>query len=104
MDHKVGKGSPPRHSRFKKGQSGNPEGGRKHDPLKKALKTLTIEELGVVIKSAVTNTESSLSTELASKDITVMQKIVGKALLKAAKDGDYKTFNIIIERVVGKVT
>ncbi len=27
---KVGYGNPPRHTRFKKGQSGNPEGGRRH--------------------------------------------------------------------------
>ncbi len=45
-DYAVGYKKPPLHSRFKKGQSGNPEGGRRHrDCRKKRLPALLEEAL-----------------------------------------------------------
>ena len=53
-DYKVGYGKPPTHSRFKKGESGNPSGKRRREPTlaeylaKELSKTITLTENGQV--------------------------------------------------------
>lgn len=56
MDYEIGKNRPPKHAQFRKGQSGNPDGARKHDPVKKAIKRLTSKELSEVISTALLGT------------------------------------------------
>ncbi len=101
--YQVGKCKPPKINQFKKGQSGNPEGARKHDPLKKMINQMTSEELKRVICDTVLSTEKELKKKIASPDISLCEIIVGRAILKAITKSDYTLFNKIIERVIGKV-
>ena len=102
MSYSVGKGKPPRHSQFKKGQSGNPEGGRKHDPIRRAVKTLTLKEIVEVLNDVLQSRVKDLENELKDPEIPLAKLIVGKAALRASKKGDIKLFNTLVEPVVGK--
>jgi hypothetical protein len=52
QDYQVGYGRPPKHSRFRKGQSGNPGGKRRRNVLKERSKE-------IVLREAYTNSRSS---------------------------------------------
>lgn len=103
MSYKVGKGKPPKKYQFRKGRSGNPEGARKHDQVKKAIKKLTSEELKEVINGLIMGTSADLESDIKSKESPVLVKLVGNALLKASQSGDIKTLEALMDRVIGKV-
>jgi len=85
-DHKVGYGRPPRHSRFRKGRSGNPRGRPRGS---KNLATLFAEALDetVVVKEdgrrrAITKREAivkQLVNRSASADLAAMRMLLGMA-------------------------
>jgi hypothetical protein len=77
----VGKGKPPAHTRFKKGQSGNPKG---RHPKLPALDILLAEVLG----------EEKNGTTAAQKILI--------ALYKKALKGDTKAADILLDRGYGK--
>ena len=62
-DYEVGWGKPPRHSRFKKGQSGSPNG---RPPKARNLKTDLVAELGTRIRVREGDREVSISKQEAS--------------------------------------
>lgn len=100
MNYKVGRGRPPQHSRFQKGKSGNPEGARLHDPVRRALKRLTtaqIEELGAYL---LTSSTKSLEAEL--QGASVLQTWLTNAILQGMKRGDIYTLETVLNRMVGK--
>lgn len=82
-NYSVGYGRPPKHSRFKKGSSGNPTG-RQKGTL--GLKTLLAAEL----KSTVKIQEAG-----RSKTVTKQQAMVKQIVAKALK-GDDKAFGRLI--------
>jgi Family of unknown function (DUF5681) len=85
-DHEVGYGRPPRHSRFRKGRSGNPRGRPRGS---KNLATLFAEALDetVVVKEdgrrrAITKREAivkQLVNRSASADLAAMRMLLGMA-------------------------
>lgn len=74
-DHDVGYGRPPKHSRFKKGQSGNPKGRR---PRSKNTSTLLAEELDKIITVKDGSGERRLSKREALMTSLVNDAITGK--------------------------
>lgn len=94
---------PPAHSRFKKGQSGNPEGGRAHDPVTKAIKRLTRKELaeaGSVILGKSLEQLKEIRTNPKSKAI---EAIMAGMAIKMITRGDAAAFDAVFNRIVGKV-
>lgn len=94
---------PPVHSRFKKGQSGNPLGGRAHSPATKALRKLTIDTYREVIELVLTSNLSALKALVENPKTSAVQVGVATAFLKAIKNGDYAVIERIAERIVGKI-
>lgn len=101
-DYEVGKGKPPKHTQFKKGQSGNPSG-INLSPEKRALKELTVASLAEAIKKTLTCTEEEIVALLADPSTTVGHKVILRAALDAAHNGEYGKFDHILERAIGKV-
>src|SRR5438552_19129935 len=67
-DYEVGYGKPPRHSRFKTGQSGNPRG---RAPGAKNLRTLLSEAL----KECVIVTENGGSRKVTKREAIIKQQV-----------------------------
>jgi len=89
---RVGYKHPPKHTRFKRGQSGNPKGRPKHV---RNLKTEFLEELGEVIRVREGNRELKISK----------QRAFVKALVSAAIKGDMRATSALVSfctRAFGK--
>lgn len=87
----------------KKGEVRNPDGGRAHDPAKKALKYLSNEMLKEVIDVAVKGDLEKLAALAQSRTLPVLQVAVAKCMYDAVARGDWSTVERIVERCVGKV-
>src|SRR5438309_436661 len=85
-DHEVGYGKPPRHSRFVKGQSGNPRG---RTPGAKNLKTL----LNKALNERVVVTENGGRRKISKCEAIVTQLVNGCA------KGDLKAIQILLAMV-----
>lgn len=93
---------PPVETRFQKGVSGNP-GGRKVDPIKKALRNLTRESFREVIELALTGNVKELRLLIKDPTTTAIQLGVATSLLRAIQRGDWGTIEAIATRIVGKI-
>lgn len=89
-EYKVGYGKPPKHSRFKPGQSGNPKGRRKGA---KAFNTIIKEAL---LKPVVVRTSNG------SKKITSAEALVLRALESGTK-GDFRAIEKLLTWYQGAV-
>lgn len=94
---------PPVGRRFTKGRSGNPEGGRAHNPALRALKKLTIETYREAIEQVMTGNLAQLQDTIKNPESTALQVGIATAFLKAIKNGDYAVVERIAERIVGKI-
>ena len=82
-DHQVGYGKPPRHSRFVKGQSGNPRG---RPPGAKNLETL----LNKALNELVIVTEDGGRRKISKREAIVTQ------LVNRSAKADYKAIQILL--------
>lgn len=89
--------------KFKKGQSGNPNGGRAHSPAIRALKNLTVDTYREVIELVLTGNLAALKAMVEHPDTPAVQVGVATAFMKAIKNGDYGVIERIAERIVGKI-
>jgi hypothetical protein len=85
-DYEVGYGKPPRHTRFKKGQSGNPQGRPKGS---KNLPTLLSEALNEPVVVAENGRR---------RKITMRQAII-KQLVKRSATADLRAMKILLDMV-----
>lgn len=83
-DYAVGRGRPPQHSRFEKGQSGNPAGRPRGA---RSLQTVMLDEL----RSQVTAKEDGRSVRV-SKGQLLMKSLIAKAVA-----GDMKAASLVLE-------
>jgi uncharacterized protein DUF5681 len=86
-DYEVGYGKPPQHTRFRKGQSGNPRGRARHT---KNLKTDLLEELQ----------ERILVREGTSERRLSKQRAMLKSLTMKAIKGDTRSTSILLNMVL----
>lgn len=95
--------NPPEHSRFKPGQSGNPLGGKLHDPALKAVKNLTKKELAE-IGNLVVKGDVAMLRELAEDEgETVLKRMVASVCFRVIDFGDMGALDTLLNRLVGKV-
>lgn len=94
---------PPKHSQFKKGQSGNPQGGRAHNPAIRALKKLTDKVFREVIELIHTDNVAAIKKLAENPNTPAIQAGVAVAFLKAIKSGDYHVIRAVAAEIIGKV-
>lgn len=94
---------PPKEYQWKKGQSGNPEGGRAHNPAKRALKKLTLESYQEMIELVLTGNLSQLKEIADNPSTPALQVGIAVCFMKALKNGDHDIIERIAERIVGKI-
>lgn len=94
-------GNPQNLKPWKPGQSGNPDGGRLHNPAWKAVKQMSHEDLSALLHF-VSHTEL-IEVERAAKDPTtpMLQRLVMNCFVTATKKGDAKAFDSLMNRMVG---
>ena len=85
-DYEVGYGKPPRHTRFKRGQSGNPRG---RSPGAKDLKTLLSEALNEFV---------IVSENGGRRKITKREAIVTQLVNRSAS-ADFRAIKILLDMV-----
>jgi hypothetical protein len=94
---------PPKKNQFKKGQSGNPLGGKLHNPEIKKIKALTEAELievgAVVAKGKI----GELKALMKNPETNTLQAMVAGLAVKAMIKGDAAAFNALMDRLLGKV-
>ena len=86
--YKVGYGKPPKHTQFKSGESGNPEGRPKGI---RNLNTDLEEELSVKI----------LVTEGGAQHETTKQRAMLKSLFAKSLNGDVRASSVLINLILG---
>ena len=103
--YEVGYGKPPCHSRFQKGQSGNPRGRKKgsvnvETALRKALFELTtVREGGKIRKMATLEVGyTQLANKVAAGDLRAL-KLMTQLLEKFGNDDDFRRpFTVVISK------
>lgn len=93
---------PPLGKRIQPGEVRNPRGAGAHDPIKKALKKLTVHELESVIGLILFSDPSQLKAE-SERDPTILKTWIASAALTGIKKGDLTHLTHLIDRVVGRV-
>jgi len=83
-DYEVGYGKPPRHTRFKKGQSGNPRGRPSGSKNLSTLMSEALNELVVVAENG------------GRRKITKRQAIITQLVNRSAK-GDWRAVKILLD-------
>lgn len=102
-DYEVGKGKPPKHTQWKKGQTGNPNK-IYITPEKRALKELSAASVADAITKTLTCTEEEVQALIDDPQTSVGHKVILRAALQAAHHGEYGKFDHILERAIGKVS
>lgn len=89
---------------FKKGQpSGNPLGGKLHNPEIKKLKALTEAQLIDVATFVLQSSVGEIKARMKHPKTSVLQAMVLGLAVKSMTKGDASAFNALMDRMLGKV-
>jgi len=88
---------------FKPGQSGNPEGGRRHNPAIKALKKITLEVYREIIELVLTENISELERIENDPQTPAIQVGAARAFRLGIQRGDWNLIEQFAARLVGKI-
>lgn len=89
-------------AQFKKGQVANPLGAGAHDPFKRELRRLTMEELSELVQLIMRSSLKELAIKIKDDELPALHAVYVRAVLDAAEDGNVEKVNLILERVFGK--
>lgn len=93
----------PNSGQFKKGHVANPLGGGAHDPEVRAVRNLTRRELAEVGSLVVKGDITALTTIKNDPNSSAMHAIIASVCLRAWADGDMRGFDVLLNRLIGKV-
>jgi len=102
-DYKVGYGKPPESAKWKPGQTGNPLGAKTHDPDLKAVKNLTKKELVEIGNLIIKNDVATLRALAETETISTLKRMIVSVALRVIQNGDMAAFDVLLNRLVGKV-
>lgn len=88
---------------FPKGVSGNPQGGKLHDPVKRAIKRLTTKELKDLAGLLLDGDTKGLRDVAKDKRSSVIKVMLASVAQKIIDKGDMQALNILLDRLIGKV-
>lgn len=94
---------PPEKTKWKKGQSGNPLGGKLHNPEIKKIKSLTEKELIEVATFVLQCSVGQIKVKMKDPKTSILQGMVLGLALKSMTKGDASSFNALMDRLLGKV-
>lgn len=97
------KPSPPAHTRYPPGVSGNPSGKRKLPPELLAFKELTADEVKRIFAKYARMAKMEVEEFLAAVEGAMIDRVIASSLLKAEKDGDLAKLEYLLNRTIGKV-
>ena len=80
-DYEIGKGRPPKHTRWKRGQSGNPSGAKKRRTLIDELTEILDEEIDTVVDGETT--------------VMTGRRVVARKLFVMAAKGDMRAVTLV---------
>jgi hypothetical protein len=86
---------------WRKGQSGNPKGGRKLPEEIKEIRKFTVEQIIGTFSKYLSMTESEM-LKLEKKDLSLLEVWLLKAAEIGIKTGNYFILDKILDRVIGK--
>lgn len=90
-------------TRFKPGQSGNPNGRPPVSAEVKRIRKLTNNEIKDVGTLLLEGRESELEEMIKDDETPILKKFMANVCLIGMKSGDEKRLNAILDRIVGKV-
>lgn len=86
---------------FPKGVSGNPQGARLHDPVKKAIRRLTNIEVAEVMSLVLAKDLKGLQAIAKDPTSTVLKVWVASTAIKGIQRGDGHMLNVLLNRTSG---
>lgn len=104
----AGNPNPPKKYQFKKGQSGNPLGGKLHNPVLRAIKRLTaaeVAEIGALILSKNFNGLKKLVEDAKSNDASkssALKTWIATVAMKGIAKGDAHALDVLLNRLIGR--
>ncbi len=98
MANPTGKGG----KKFQKGQSGNPGGKQKADPVIQQFKQTSYKDFINQLQKYGTLSRTEMAVELQRPDATMFEIMFGQIVASAAK-GDKDARQVLLERLWGKV-
>jgi hypothetical protein len=90
-------------AKWKKGESGNPNGRPPDPPALKKLKNLTKAELVDVGNMVIKGDHDALKKLAKAPKATVLQRMLASVAVKVIEKGDMHSLDILLNRMVGKV-
>lgn len=100
----MGYKDPPKETRFKKGQSGNPRGRAKLPEDLQKVKMLTKEHISKLINKYGSLTLAKLEEVMKAEESASFDVMICSAIRRAIVDGDVSRMDFLLNRTVGKVT
>lgn len=88
--------------RFQKGQSGNPSGRPRANPLLRAVKETSYAEFLLGLQKYGKLTRDEMQAELQRSDLTMFELLFGQIVDSAAR-GDKDARQLLLDRLWGKV-
>jgi hypothetical protein len=87
----------------KKGEVRNPEGGRTHNPIMRALAKVTKDSFADVLTIAFQSTETELQDLIFDPEATALKKLIARAMLQALEEVNYGFVERIADRLIGRI-
>lgn len=95
-------GNPPEHTKFKKGQSGNPAG-RPPDNIPKMLKIMTAKECAEIVDIIVKGSLQDLKDVAKNPKSSALHVAISSVVIKLIQKGDMFSLDKLLDRLIGKV-
>lgn len=87
---------------FQPGESGNPLGGKLHNPEMRAVRRLCHTDLHEVVDLIVTGDMAGLQDAAYTKGNSVLKVWIATVALKAIQKGEIGPLEVLLNRVLGK--
>jgi hypothetical protein len=97
VPRKIPKGKP-----FPKGVSGNPLGGKLHNPELRAIKRLTAVELAEIGSMIVKGNLKELQAVSKDPNVSVIKAMCASVAIKIISKGDSHALDVFLNRLIGK--
>lgn len=90
-------------NKWRKGQSGNPLGGQKHNPELKMIRNLTEQEVVEIGSLVVKGSIKELRAIAKDEDGSAIRCMIAAVAVKVMSKGDPQALEVLLNRLIGKV-